>query len=52
MWFFDTPGTPGGGSIAERNFLGSKQPLCSRLTFLKEEKLKDSTDWLKNDFEN
>ena len=28
MWFFDTPGTPGGASIVERNFLGSKQPVC------------------------
>ena len=28
MWFFDTPGTPGAGSIVERIFLGSKQPLC------------------------
>ena len=27
MWFFDTPGTPGGASIVERNFLGSKQPV-------------------------
>ena len=27
MWFFDTPGTPGGGSIVERMFFGSKQPL-------------------------
>ena len=28
MWFFDTPGTPGGGSIVERIFSRSKQPLC------------------------
>ena len=28
MWFFDTPGTPGGVSIAERIFGGSKQPVC------------------------
>ena len=28
MWFFDTPGTPGAGSIVERIFGGSKQPLC------------------------
>ena len=27
MWFFDTPGTPGGGSIVERMFFESKQPL-------------------------
>jgi hypothetical protein len=28
MWFFDTTGTPGGGSIVERILGGSKQPLC------------------------
>ena len=34
MWFFDTPGTPGGVSIVERMFLGSKQPVCQwNLTF-------------------
>ena len=27
MWFFDTPGTPGGASIVERIFFESKQPL-------------------------
>ena len=27
MWCFDTPGTPGGASIVERIFLGSKQPV-------------------------
>ena len=27
MWFFDTPGTPGGASIVERNFFWTKQPL-------------------------
>ena len=28
IWFFDTPGTPGDGSIVERKIFESKQPLC------------------------
>ena len=34
MWFFDTPETPGGASIVQRNFFESKQPLWPGLYFM------------------